>query len=122
MGMTKVSIRWVPKLLRVAKKNERMDFCKKFLELCNEDKEKILQQIVTGDETMVLHDDPLSKKDSMKWRKKGESAPKKAKVTQSVKKIMATIFWDCEGILLIDFKKCNKTVNAAYYADLLRQL
>lgn len=28
-------------------------------------------------------------------------------------------FWDCEGILFIDFKKCNTTVNSPYYKPLL---
>lgn len=32
---------------------------------------------------------------------------------------MATIFWDSQGILLIDFKEKNKTVNAQHYAVLL---
>jgi histone-lysine N-methyltransferase SETMAR len=58
----------------------------------------------------------------MEWRKPGEKRPRKAKVTQSAKKIMATIFWDAEGILLIDYKERNTTVNAEYYAQLLNQL
>ena len=71
---------------------------------------------------MVLYYDPLSKRASMEWRKPGEAPPRKAKGTQSTKKIMATIFWDCRGNLLIDFKERNTTVNAAYYASLLRKL
>jgi hypothetical protein len=35
---------------------------------------------------------------------------------------MATIFWDCEGMLLIDLKETNATVNDKYYAALLRKL
>ena len=35
---------------------------------------------------------------------------------------MATIFWDCRRILLIDFKERNTTVNATYYASLLHKL
>ena len=71
---------------------------------------------------MVLYYDPLSKRGSMEWRKPDEALPRKAKVTQSTKKIMATIFWDCRGILLIDFKERNTTVNAAYCASLLHKL
>jgi len=56
----------------------------------------------------------------MEWRKPDEAPPRKAKVTQSAKKIVA--FWDCRGILLIDFKERNTTVNAAYYASLLHKL
>jgi hypothetical protein len=38
----------------------------------------------------------------------GEALPRKVKVSKSTQKIMATIFWDCEGILLIEL---NTTVN-----------
>jgi hypothetical protein len=34
---------------------------------------------------------------------------------------MATIFWDCRGILF-DFKERNTTVNATYYASPLHKL
>ena len=99
-----------------------MTCCQKLLELCRHNQKQVLESIVTGDETMVLYYDSLSKRESMEWRKPGEVPPRKAKVTQSTKKIMETIFWDCRGILLIDFKERNTTVNAAYYASLLHKL
>ena len=85
-------------------------------------KNDFLERIVTGDETMVLYHDPTTKKESMEWRRPDENRPIKAKVAGSKKKIMASIFWDCEGILLIDSKEPNTTVNAAYYASLLHKL
>lgn len=122
LGMTKISARWVPKLLSAVQKQRRVECCQQFLELSREDQKGVIESIVTGDETMVLYYDPTSKRDSMEWHRKGEPAPKKAKVTQSTKKVMATIFWDCEGILLIDFKERNTVINATYYSNLLRQL
>ena len=35
--------------------------------------------------------------------KKGEKAPPKAKVIESAGKVMATVFWGCRGLLLIDY-------------------
>lgn len=122
LNMSKVSARWVPKILNAVQKQRRVDCCKTFLELYYGDPEGVMESLVTGDETMVLYYDPLSRRESMEWHRKGEPVPKKAKVVQSTKKIMATIFWDCNGILLIDFKERNTTVNAQYYANLLRQL
>jgi histone-lysine N-methyltransferase SETMAR len=58
----------------------------------------------------------------MEWRHPGSPRPKKAKATQSRKKIMATIFWDCQGILLADFKERNTTVTGEYYASLIYKL
>lgn len=122
LGMNKVSARWVPKLLSAVQKQERVKCCKQFLSLCEGRQKEVLDSIVTGDETMVLYHDPLSKRESMEWRRPSSPRPKKAKVTPSQKKIMATIFWDCEGILLVDFKERNTTVTGEYYAFLLRQL
>ncbi|KAL0828929.1 hypothetical protein ABMA28_003828 [Loxostege sticticalis] len=122
LGMNKVSARWVPKLLSAVQKQERVRCCAQFLSLCEGRQKEVLDSIVTGDETMVLYHDPLSKKESMEWRRPSSPRPKKAKVTQSQKKIMATIFWDLEGILLVDFKEQNTSVTGDYYASLLRQL
>lgn len=48
--------------------------------------------------------------------------PLKFKVTPSVGKIIATIFWDSEGILLIDYLPPKKTMKGPYYAELIQQL
>lgn len=122
LHMNKVSARWVPKILSAAQKQERVHCCNEFLREYNADPRNFLDSIVTGDETMVLYYDPLSKRESMEWRRPGEAPPLKAKVTQSTKKVMATIFWDCKGILLIDFKERNTTMNGEYYAALLHRL
>jgi hypothetical protein len=36
--------------------------------------------------------------------------------------VMTTIFCDCEGMFLIDFKETNTTVNGKYYIGLLHKL
>ena len=35
---------------------------------------------------------------------------------------MATVFWDAEGILLVDFLENKKTIISAYYEGVLRKL
>jgi len=92
------------------------------LELWRGNQKQILESVVTRDETMVLYYYLLSKRESMEWCKPGEAPPRTVKVTQSAKKIMATIFWDCRGILLIDFKERNTNVNGEYYALVLHEL
>ena len=49
----------------------------------------------------------------------GESAPKKAKTVLSAGKVMATIFWDAHGIILIHYLQKRKTITGEYYASLL---
>ncbi|GBP62945.1 Mariner Mos1 transposase [Eumeta japonica] len=57
----------------------------------------------------------------MQWTKKGERPPKKFKVQKSASKLMATIFWDSEDVLLIDYLPKGTTMNGQYYANLLAQ-
>ena len=35
---------------------------------------------------------------------------------------MATVFWDSEGVVLVDFLEGKKTVTGAYYVEILRKL
>jgi hypothetical protein len=40
------------------------------------------------------------------------SSKKKLKATPSASKIMATVFWDCEGVVLIDVLPRGQTINS----------
>ncbi|XP_045458103.1 histone-lysine N-methyltransferase SETMAR-like [Melitaea cinxia] len=122
LGMTKVSARWVPRMLTTPQKQQRVECSGAFLDLCNEDKDGVLSRIVTGDKTWVHHYEPESKQDSMQWHKKGTAPPKKLKVSQSAGKLMATVFWDSEGILLIDYQDKGFSITGEYYASILERL
>lgn len=122
LNLSKVSARWVPRMLTAPQKQVRVECCKDFLELCKEDSTSIFDRLVTGDETWVHHYDPESKQESMQWVKKGADPPKKFKVTSSAGKIMATVFWDSKGILLIEYKNKGVSITAASYAITLRNL
>ena len=39
----------------------------------------------------------------MEWRHSGSPRPKKLRVQKSAGKVLASIFWDQDGILLIDY-------------------
>ncbi|CAK9833213.1 Histone-lysine N-methyltransferase SETMAR [Anthophora retusa] len=58
----------------------------------------------------------------MEWRRKEEAAPVKAKTRLSAGKVMASVFWDAKGILLIDYLQTGKTITGEYYSNLLDQL
>lgn len=122
LGMSKVCARWVPRMLTPHQKQRRVECCREFLALCGEQKDEVLNRIVTGDETWVHHYEPESKQDSMQWHKKGTPPPKKFKVSPSAGKLMASVFWDSEGILLIDYKEKGVSITGEYYAALLERL
>jgi len=78
--------------------------------------------MVTMDETSLYHNDPESKQQSMEWRHNGSPRPKKFRVQKSASKVLASIFGDQDGILLIDYLPKSQTINAEYYPSLLVQL
>ena len=57
----------------------------------------------------------------MEWRHSGSPCPKKFRVQKSAGKVLTSIFWDQDGIL-IDYLPKGQTINAEYYSPLLVQL
>ena len=35
---------------------------------------------------------------------------------------MASIFWDCQGIIMVDYLEEGRAINGDYYAEVLRRL
>jgi len=58
----------------------------------------------------------------MVWKHASSDTPKKFKVTPSVGKVMAILFWDSKGVIMTDYLSKGSTVTGAYYADELRKL
>jgi hypothetical protein len=49
----------------------------------------------------------------MNWKHPHSPVKKKFKTVQSSGKVMATVFWDVHGVLLVDFTPSGSTINAA---------
>jgi len=79
-------------------------------------------RLVTMDETWLYHYDPETKQQWMEWRHRGSPCPRKFQVQKSAGKVIASIFWDQDGILLIDYLPKGQTISAEYYSCLLVQL
>lgn len=118
----KVCARWVPRDLTPQHKLNRMGLALEHLCRYEAQGQDMLKKIVTGDESWVHHFQPESKRQSMQWKHPGSPAAKKFKVVSSAGKIMTTVFWDCEGVLLVCFQKHGETVNATSYCAVLREL
>jgi len=74
------------------------------------------------EETWLYHYDPQTKQLSMEWRQSSSPRPKKFRVQKSAGKVLASIFWDQDGVLLNDYLPKDQTINAEYYSSLLVQL
>ena len=64
----------------------------------------------------------ILKKESMQWKHPGSAPPKKFRTQPSVSKVMATVFWDSKGIILIDYKPAGTSITGEYYANVIKQL
>ena len=85
-------------------------------------KDDFLLRLVTVDETWVHHYEPENKAQSRQWVGPGSPRPKKFKTQPRAGKVMATVFWDTKGVIMLDFLPKRSTITGVYYANLLDQL
>ena len=83
---------------------------------------EFLLRLVTVDETWVHYCKPENKAQSRQWVGPGYPRPKKFKTQPSADKVMATVFWDAKGVIMLDFLPKRSTITGVYYANLLDQL
>ncbi|QQP31674.1 Putative mariner transposase [Caligus rogercresseyi] len=119
LAMKKLSARWVPRLLTIDHKRNRVTTSMECLALFNRNKDEFFRRFVTVDETWIHYNTPETKQQSKQWVLKGESAPKKANVGLSANKVMATVFWNARGVIHIDYLQKGRTMNGEYYTSLL---
>ena len=122
LQLTLKCAKWVPKILTKEQKAKRKNSASENIFLHNLDPEFFETHIVTGDETWVHHYTPETKRQSKQWLPKWFPRPHKAIRKLSAKKVLATIFWDSKGVLLVDFVHKGTTITGEYYANLLRKL
>ena len=124
LDMRKLSANWVPKCLNADQKRQRFQSSEQLLEFFSfrRDPNDFLSRLLTMDETWLYQYDPETKQQSMEWRHSGSARPQKFRVQTSAGKVLASIFWDQDGILLIDYLPKGQTTNAEYYLSLLVQL
>ncbi|XP_035722714.1 uncharacterized protein LOC118441852 [Vespa mandarinia] len=65
-------------------------------------KSEFLRRLITVDDTWIHHYNREIEILSKQWTAKGDSALKEAKTVFSAEKMMATVFWDIHGVILID--------------------
>jgi len=119
LGFRKVCARWVPKQLTEEQKNNRVAICQRLLDCYANEGGAFLTQIVTGDEMWVHHFAPESKRQSMEWKHPGSPVKKKFKGQPSARKVMLTVFWDSQGVLLEHYLERGTTVNSVGYSEML---
>jgi histone-lysine N-methyltransferase SETMAR len=117
--MKKLCVRWVTHLLTADQKCTRMKISEQCLEHFNKNQTDFVHRFITMNETWIRHYTPESKQQSKQWTEAGCSAPKKTRSIPSTGKVMASVFWDAEGILFIENLEKGKIITRKYYYNLL---
>ena len=86
LTMRKLFSKWVPRLLTVDQKQQRVDDSEQCLAMFTRNKSDFLRRYVTMDETWIHHFTPESKRSSSEWTAAGEPRPKRPKAQQSAGK------------------------------------
>jgi len=122
LDMRKLSVKWVRKCLNADQKRQWCQSSEQHLEFFRRDPYDFLSRLVTMDETWLYHYDPETRQQSLEWRHSGSPRPKKFRAQKFPGKVLASIFWDQDGILLFDYLPKGQTINVEYYSSLLVQL
>ena len=121
LDMRKLTARWVPKSLSDEQMATRASVCSALLKRFKP-KDDFHLRLVTVDETWVHYYEPENKAQSRQWVGPGSPRPKKFKTKSSAGKVMATVFWDAKGVIMLEFLPKRSTITGVYYANMLDQL
>ena len=120
LGMSKLTACWVPKSLSDEQIATRASVCSALLKRFRS-KDDFLLRLVTVDVTWVVIMSQRIKQ-RRQWVGPWSPRPKKFKTQPSAGKVMATVFWDAKGVIMLDFLPKRSTITGVYYANLLDQL
>ena len=120
LGVRKLCSRFVPKFITSEMAERRLAACRSNLELLDQLGSRFVENIVTEDETPLNLFIPMSRRESSEWCFPEETAPRKLRTGSSHGRCsMLTVFWNSNGILHVDILDKSRTINGAYYANLL---
>lgn len=123
MGVRKLSSRFVPRFLTREMMDRRFECCEAFMNSLQEHGDDFKFNILTEDETALNLYLPTSRRESREWKFPDEKPSKMQRSGQSHGRcFMLTLFWDSNGVVLMDFADRDVKINAEYYIKLLEQV
>jgi hypothetical protein len=117
LDMRKLSAKWVPKCLSAVRKRDQVLASQAILDPIRRDPVGFFNHFITMDEIWIQ-----KPKNNPRNGDSGFPCPKTFKTQKSSSKEMASVFWDKNGILLVDHLKKSATITAKYYVALLDKL
>jgi len=110
--MRKICAKIVP---RKQQRDARVSFCADLLEQVEADP-KLMERVITGDESWFFQYDPETERQSLEWRSKGSPRPKEARMSKSKVKCVLVCCFDSMGIVHKEWFPAGQTVNQYYYS------
>ena len=101
LGMHKLTARWVPTSLSGEQMATRASVYSSLLKRFRSKEDDFLSRLVTVDETWVQYYEPENEAQSRQSVGPGSPRPKKFKTQPSAGKVMATVFWDAQGVIML---------------------
>ena len=109
LGMQKVCAKMVTQLLTPKQKACRLKACQDILQQLEAD-HKILNRVITGDNSWNFQGDPKTKQQNYQWKSMDSLRPKKACMPPSKIKNMLMTFFDHQGLVHHEFVPQGQTV------------
>lgn len=106
-----------PYELSESQANKRLEICKSLLK--NPLDDRFFKRIVAMDEKWVLFNNPNRK---YHWLSTNDPPVSCPKVHRFGKKVMLSVFWNCDGILFFELLPCDTSLNSDIYSAKLKRL
>ena len=121
LGIRKLASRFVPRFLSGEMMDNRLASCEGFCALYEQYGDNFLKNILTEDETVLTMYLAESKRESAEWKLPNENPSLKMRPGTSHRRIfMLSLFWDYNGVVVMNFADKNITINSEYYVNLLQ--
>jgi histone-lysine N-methyltransferase SETMAR len=114
LHMKKLCSRWIPHLLTIEQKRERVRISQELLRLLEK---RRLSDIVTGDESWLYFYQMASKTANMVWLEDEEPRPEVCRQSFRSQKRMFSVFINYRGPVCIDMLPEGQHINGHYYAS-----
>ena len=117
LKVSKICSRWIPHSLTKDQKARRVTCARKMLSEYKDSDPRRLAEIVTGDETWIRYDEPLSKERNKVWVVKGEAPPLNPRPDFRDQKVLYSIFFDAHGPVAQIIVPKGKTITGDFYVN-----
>ena len=123
LGLRKICVHWAPHLLTDEQKQSMVRLASQVIEKYDKCDPHCLEEIVTGDETLIYHFQPDSKAKNKVWVSSEGDRPVIVRRCKTSNRMLYAIFFDSKGpVLQIPVPKGSSVTGKFYRESVLTQL